>query len=182
VTDSAPRITQISETQFEHELGSFLRSSFRLETLRAYGIPEETPELAAFMAGNPVPPPQVDWWRDWLDQVRTHTRAGRTVTRVRLTDSALSPYQRWMAWADPWYAEAGEQVLRLPRLRAAAVGVPSGQDWYLLDDTRLIIMWFTAIGEVAGKTLITHPGVVARYRAWRDLAVREAAPAKEAAA
>jgi hypothetical protein len=45
------------------------------------------------------------------------------------------------------------------------------QDWWLLDDERVIVMHFTAEGEVSGKELVTDGESVARYRTLRDLAI-----------
>jgi hypothetical protein len=62
---------------------------------------------------------------------------------------------------------------------AEAAGLPSGIDFWLLDDTRVIVMEFSEPGLISRLTLITDPGEVARYRAWRDLAVRIATAAEE---
>ena len=43
-------------------------------------------------------------------------------------------------------------------------------------------MLFTEAGEIDRKELIADPGIVAQYRKWRDLAVRNATPAEQIAA
>ena len=40
-------------------------------------------------------------------------------------------------------------------------------------------MRFDETGRIAGKDLVTDPGIVAEHREWRDLAVRHAVPAEE---
>jgi hypothetical protein len=175
-------ITQITEEEFEAELASFRGSAFRLETRDAYALGYERADFEAFLAGNPVPPPEVGWWRPWLEQVAALTRDGRLIGRVRLVADPPTPYQQWELWAARWHAQAGEDIRYLPRLRAEAVGLPADEDWWLLDDERLIICRFTDTGEIESKTLITDAGIVATHRQWRDLAVRNATPAEEIAA
>jgi Family of unknown function (DUF6879) len=97
-----------------------------------------------------------------------------------------------MSWSSPLVARgleplvedprAREDIRYLPRGRAAVLRLPLEVDWWLLDDERLVLMYFTSAGEVAGKILITEPGIVARYREWRDLALRNASTAEEVAA
>ena len=54
--------------------------------------------------------------------------------------------------------------------------------WWLLDDERVILMWFTEDGEIREKIVISDPDIVARHCEWRDLAVGNAIPAEEIAA
>ena len=46
----------------------------------------------------------------------------------------------------------------------------------------MIITRFTDAGEIAEKSLITDPAIIAPYLAWRDLAVRNATTAEKFAA
>lgn len=171
-------VTEITEEEFAGLLRSFRRSAFRLETLDAYALDYERPDFERFLAGSPGVPP----WQDWLDQVAAQTREGKTVTRVRVLAEPPTDYQRWMLWAGPWYARVHEEILCMPRSQAVSLRLPLELDWWLLDDERLILMYFTSAGEIAGKVLITEPGVVARHREWRDLAVHNATAAQEVAA
>ena len=100
--------TPISGDEFGELLRTFQRSAFRLEVQPFYAIGEEQPEFERFLAGSPRPPTEISWWNAWLGQVAGLTRQGKTVTRVRVLDEPPTDYQRWMLWADPWYAEAGE--------------------------------------------------------------------------
>jgi hypothetical protein len=70
----------------------------------------------------------------------------------------------------------------MPRSKALEIGLPLVDDWWLLDDERLIVMRFTQAGEIAGKWLVHGAAVVAPFIRWRDLAVRNATPAEEIAA
>lgn len=163
-------------------LAAFRVSAFRLETRDHYALDYEQAEFDQFLAGSPEPPPEVSWWRPWLDRIGAFTAAGKTIGRVRVISDPPSDYQRWEIWAAPWHAAAGEQIGYLSRERAEGIGLSVALDWWLLDDERLILMYFTGSGEIDHKELITDPGTVARHRAWRDLAVRNATPAEEIAA
>ncbi len=174
--------TSISEEEFGRELATFERSAFRLETRDTYALGYERTDFERFLAGSPTPPPELDWWRPWLEQISRLTREGKRIGRVRVLAEPPSDYQRWELWAAPWHSRAGEQIRYIPRSRAGEIGLPLVHDWWLLDDDRLIIMKFTDAGEIAGKSLITDPTIVSTYRVWRDLAVRNATPAEEIAA
>lgn len=166
--------SKITEAEFAELLRTFECSAFRLEARSAYTLSYEEADFAAFLAGSPVPPPEIGWWREWLAQVAGLVRQGRTVTRVRVLEEPPSDYQRWMMWAGPWYGQAGEQIQYLTRGDAAGLAIPLETDWWLLDDERLILMYFSDAGEIAGKELVTDTGIVARHCAWRDVALRHA--------
>lgn len=172
----------ISEGEFDEQLRTFGREAFRLETRPFYALSYERGEFERFLAGDPTPPLLVTWWRPWLDQILAMTRQGKRIARVRILAEPPTDYQRWLRWADPWHAGAGEDIRYLPRSMAEQIGLPLVHDWWLLDDERLIIMKFTDEGEIAGKSLITDPSVVRPYRTWRDLAIRCSAAAGDTVA
>ena len=171
----------ISEDEFGVMLRSFRRSAFRMEMRDAYALDYEREEFARFLAGVPTPPSDLDWWQSWLDQIARLTSEGKTISRVRVLSEPPSDYQRWMIWAAPWYAEAGERIAYMTQRKAYALGLPEG-DWWLLDDERAVIMGFDDEDRIEVKTLITDPGLITRYIAWRDLAVRNATTAERFAA
>src|SRR6266550_7263690 len=98
--------TPVSEVEFGRLLSTFERSAFRLETRDMYALDYEAGEYERFLVGNPTPPPQVNWWRPWLDQITEFTRRGKQIARVRILAEPPSDYQRWELWAAPWHAEA----------------------------------------------------------------------------
>ena len=67
-------------------------------------------------------------------------------------------------------------------MRAERIGIPLPHVWWLLDDERVITMWFTDAGEIDRRELITEPGTVTRFCEWRDLAVQNATSAEEISA
>ena len=174
-------LTRITEAEFDELLRSFKRTAFRLEARDSYALGYERKDFERFLIGLPTPPPDRDWWRPWLDQIARLTDEGKTVSRVRILASPASDYQRWEAWGARWNMEAGERVSYLPREWAGRLKLPQ-DDWWLLDDERVILMLFTDEGEIDRKMLIDDPGIVARYLKWRDLAVQNAIPADDYAA
>jgi hypothetical protein len=173
-------VTRISEEEFDALLRSFKRTAFRLETRDAYALDFEREEFGRFLAGSPTPPSEIGWWRPWLDQIARLTREGKRVGRVRLLAEPPSDYQRWMIWADPWYARAGEDIRYLPR--GKTYDLDRSGDWWLLDDEKVIILGFDGDDRLQTMSLITDPDLITRYIAWRDLAVRNATTAERFAA
>jgi hypothetical protein len=174
--------TPVSEEEFGRLLATFRRSAFHLETRPSYAMSYERADFELFLAGTPRPPSEVDWWKPWLDQITELDRQGKHVRRVRVLAEPPTDYQRWLIWADPWHAEAGEDIRYMPRSKAERIGLPLSHDWWLLDDERVIVTWFTDDGEIREKFLITDPVPVAAYRIWRDVAARDATPAEQIAA
>jgi hypothetical protein len=169
----------ITEAEFGRLLKSFSRSAWRLETYDSYHLGYEAADFEQFLAGRPVPPPEVSWWRPWLDMISTMTQEGKRIGRVRILAEPPTDYQRWELWAAHWHAQAGEQTSYLSRSQAAALGLRTKHDWWLLDEQTVIVMRFDDGGKIVGKELITDPGIVAQHREWRDLAVCHAIPAEE---
>ncbi len=152
--------------------------AFRIEGKRLYRTsPTEAEALAGFLAGSPRPPSAFPVWQSWLDQVRTWTVQGKTIARVRIIDDPPTDYQRWSLWCAGWHCDAGEDIRYLTREAANALGIPQG-DWQMFDHNRVVVMAFTASGELAGKTLVTDPTVIRRYQTWRALAARHATMAE----
>lgn len=174
--------TALTDDEFRDLLRSFHESAFYFEAQQTYALDYEAADLEQFITGSPTPPPEVGWWRPWLDQVGQLARQGKRIKRVRIISEPPSDYQRWGLWALPWHERAGERISYIQRSRAQEIGLPLAHDWWLLDDERLIILRYNEAGEMAGKSLITDPGIVAPYRTWRDLAVHNATTAEAIAA
>jgi hypothetical protein len=170
--------TALSEQEFIRRVRSFERSAFHMETRRSYALGYEREDYEQFCVGNPTPPSELDWWRPWLDRVKSYAAEGKQVGRVRLVDTPPTDYQRWLLWANPWHEAAGEDIRYLPRAQAEQIALPM-HDWWLLDDAYLITMDFTDSGEIAGKSLIIDQSIVTDYMSWRDRARRYAVSAQQ---
>jgi len=163
-------------------LRSFKRSAFRFEMQHTYALTYEQADFDRFLAGEPVPPPELDWWQPWLEEIKRLTTEGKTISRVRVLDEPPTDYQRWEMWAARWHAEAGERIGYVTRSRVRTLPLPLPHDWWLLDDERVIVMRFSDDGSIRERITVTDRTLVARYIEWRDLAVRIATPAEAIAA
>jgi hypothetical protein len=174
-------ITLLSGTEFAPLFRQFGRRAWMFETGEHYTWAYEADELARFRDGSPTPPPRVDWWRPWLDQIRELTSQGKQIGRVRVVTEPPTVYQRWERWALPWHTEAGEQIAYMGRNRANELGLP-GYDFWLFDDELLVLLLYGADGQQSGKILISHedsPALVAQHCTWRNLAIQHATLAGE---
>lgn len=169
----------LTDGEFRGLLESFRETAFYLEAQDNYALGYEKDDFRRFLTGQPQPPSEISWWRPWLDQIASLTREGKRVTRARIIADPPSDYQRWGLWAIPWHTRAGEQIIYLTRSKTREVGLPAKFDWWLLDDSKVIILKYDTDGQCVSKTLHDTPGMVERHRKWRDLAVRNAIPAAQ---
>jgi hypothetical protein len=172
--------TPITEDAFAELFHTFRRSAWRWEARTHYALDYEEADFRQFLAGRPAAPPDVPWWRPWLDNMQSLTRQGKNIGRVRVLAEPPTDYQRWEMWATPWHTAAGETIAYMSRGRALSLGLPLDDDWWLFDDERLLLMRFDESGRIDGKTLITDADIIARHCAWRDVAVRSATVTEEA--
>jgi hypothetical protein len=174
--------TPITQDESAEMFRTFRESAFHLETREFYAMTNERDAFQRFLDGHPLSPAGLPWWQTWLDQMRELARQGKRIGRVRVLSEPPSDYQRWELWGTSWHIKAGEEIRYMSRRRAEQIGLPLNYDWWLFDDERLIVTRFTDSGEIAEKSLITDPGIIAQHRAWRDLAVRNATTAETFAA
>lgn len=169
----------LSDDDWAEQLRRFDRTAFRFECQPAYAEAEEAETVRRFLAGSPQPATEVPELRAWFEQVAGLVAHGRRIERVRVHDDPPTPYQRWVRWIDQWNAAAGEVIGYLTRASAQAAGLGpalTGVDWWLMDEQRLIVMRFDAVGRRVENELVDDPVRVAQACAWRDLAVRLATP------
>lgn len=159
---------------------SFERLAFRLETQPHYTVDYEAEEFRRFLAGGPLtPPPEIDWFSSWLEDIERLTKSGRRVERVRVIDSPPTPYQRWELWAAPYNIAAGEKVSVLERRRAEQLELPR-RDWWLFDQAAVVLMDFDDQGRLLGLRHSQDPGAVSQYARWSETASSHGAPATSA--
>jgi uncharacterized protein DUF6879 len=160
LTDAGP------ETEFWQQLRDYRSSAWRFEQQRQYDIGYEEVQLQEFLDGNPESPLDNPELGAWMRQVADQTAAGKTIGRVRIVDSPITAYQRWMGWMDKWNAEAGEQIDYLLRTTLTQIPpAPFGDaDWWLFDEAtpaaRIMIMHFTETGYRYHVELETDPAAV----------------------
>ena len=165
-------------SDFDDLFRSFTRSAVRLETRPEYATQEEREPLRRFLAGDAVP---LDWFAPWLRNVAAATAAGRQFRRVRLFAEPLSDYLRFELWTCRFNASAGEDIRYLHADRAAGLNLPA-YDYWLFDEERLALMYFTDDGAPRGAQLVTDRAVVRSHSHWLELAAAGAIPYEQFAA
>ena len=155
---------------------TFSRWAWRWEAQGTYRQPDEVEPWQRWREGVPATA-DLEWLRPWLDDVQAATRAGRRFERVRLMTEPPTEYLRWQMDVTPANIAVGEVIRLLPESKAWALGLPR-EDFWLFDDERVAVLHFTS-DDLKGAEIITDPATVARYRSWRDLAVRHAVAFEE---
>ena len=160
---------------FFHQFQVFTRRAFHLEVQDSYHTPDEAGPFAAFLAGEPD---DLAWHRPWLDLVQDVTGSGRAVSRVRVVTEPHVDYTRWGLSIAPHNIAAGEDIRWLPRDHDDAVDLPA-DDFWLLDDDRVMFTVFEPTGSFAGGALTTDERIVAHCRSVRDRLWSAAVPHDE---
>ena len=160
----------LSKDEFRRHMRSWRTSAWRWECQGVYREPSEEQPLRQFLAGQP----DLDWFQGWLDRVRAWKAARQSIGRVRMLTDPLTDYLRFELSITPPAIEAGEDIRFLPAVQAAELGAPT-EDYWLLDDELVLALRFGEHG-VSGAELISDPGKVSAYRAWRDTASAAAVP------
>jgi len=161
----------ITGADFGQMLRGFERVARRLET-RDYYAGEEEP-LRRFLAGEPD---DLAWRTDWLDgTVRPAIRAGKRFGRVRVVPEELTAFLRHELAQCEHNVAVGEDIRYLVRDEANALDLPD-HDFWVFDDERVALLYFTADDRLLGAQIVTEPAVVAAHVHWLDLATRHARP------
>jgi hypothetical protein len=160
---------------FFGQFHAIARRAFHLEVQDSYHTPEESGPFAAFLAGEPD---DLAWHRPWLELVRTVTGAGREIHRVRVVTVPHGDYTRWGMTVAPSNIAAGEAIRWLPRHCAGEADLPA-DDFWMLDDDRVMFTVFEPGGRFAGGALTADPQIVTYCRSVRDRLWAAAVPHDE---
>lgn len=160
----------LSRDEFREHMRSWQTSAWRWECQGTYREPSEEEPLRRFLAGEP----DLAWFQGWLGRVRAWKAAGQSIGRVRMLTDPLTDYLRFELSITPSAIEAGEDIRFLSAAQADELGAPT-EDFWLLDDERVLALRFGEHG-VSSADLVTEPGKVSAYRAWRDAASVAAVP------
>lgn len=141
---------------FQGMFRSFERTAFHLEVRDVYHTPEEAAPFQRFQDGEPD---DFAWQRPWLELMREVTESGRSVRRLRVVPVPHVDYTRWLLSISGFNVEAGEEIRWLPR--TALRGLPvADDDFWLLDDRRVVFTLFEADGSGAGGAVTEDPAIV----------------------
>jgi hypothetical protein len=146
------------------QVASISRSALRWESRRYADIEDERLELRAFLAGE-LPEVYEREPDDWTRTVARQAAAGRLVRRVRVLDTPLTDYNRYMLYCAQSSAAFGEDVRYLVRQQANQLDLPD-HDFWVFDSARMVELRFTDDGRPLGHDVIVDPKIVARHEEW----------------
>ncbi|NGO69052.1 DUF6879 family protein [Streptomyces boncukensis] len=152
---------------------AYERDAWRLETLPAYGVASESEEFARFLETGRLDIPPHD---TWLTRVRAFRDTGRTIGRVHVLTQPLTDYLRYEMAVYAFTSQAGEDIRILDLTHQENPGLPR-QDFWLFDDSKVVLMHYDAVGTQTSRKL--YEGDPAPYVAARKLAVSASVPFEE---
>lgn len=124
---------------------SFKRSAWRLEARDTYLVPEYDDQLAAFLAGRPLPP-RADGWPEVLQAAAAR---GARISRIRLVGHPLTDYTRFEFALYPENVQFGEDVQIVDRSQLDQSWAPAPDVW-LFDDGIAFAMRYSDEGAFLG--------------------------------
>ncbi|MCA1707650.1 MAG: hypothetical protein LC808_32015 [Actinobacteria bacterium] len=157
---------------FDELFRSFKHRAFHLEVQDSYHTPEEAGPFDLFLAGQDD---DFAWLQPWLNLVREATGADKSITRARIVTVPHGDYTQWGLTVAEHNIAAGEDVRWLPRHLINSTDV-SADDYWLLDDERVVFTVFELSGRFAGGAATTDPTIVAYCCTVRDRVWRAAIP------
>lgn len=156
---------------------TFERTALRLETRPSYLVDAEQEEYERFLATGIVEDDDPD--RRWRRQMRAARDTGRQVARVRFISEPPGDYQRFLMACNRFNEEDGEDIRYLTYRRADELGLPL-RDFWLFDDSQLLLMHFDKDGRPLDKELVDNDREAAEQaRTWIALAMEHATPYRE---
>lgn len=147
------------------------REAFRLETRQSYGVASEREEYERFLATGELHIPDTD---QWLTRLRHFRHTGRWVGRVHVLRRPLTDYLRYEFAVYRFTTAAGEDVRIFDATDVPDPGLPQ-QDFWLFDETAVVLMEYDEDGNQLGRELLEHVDL-APYVAWKRLAMDRALP------
>ncbi|MGP2436961.1 DUF6879 family protein [Streptomyces sp. JW3] len=163
-------------TSSSKTLGEFFDSfeceAFRLETLDDYSKSGNVDAYHAFLAGQPQPS---DYNAGWVEELRSHTRAGKRVHRVHILSRPLTDYLSFeLGWGYRKNSTGGEEffILDITDKPNPLAGVP---DFWCFDSASVVVMNYDETGKYVGSALL-EPERVVEFTGYRDTALAEAEP------
>ncbi|MBV2365122.1 phosphatidylserine/phosphatidylglycerophosphate/cardiolipin synthase family protein [Streptomonospora nanhaiensis] len=147
-------------------------SVFRLETLPVYNPVSEADRLRSYLAGEPCPKDREP--TPYMRRVADQTGRGIDCWRVHVFTGPPTDYLRYeMEWGYAYNARCGERILLLDTAEQPRPEGLLDQDFWLFDDTHVVVMNYRDDGEFRHPELLAAPDL-AHYRAQRDLAAANA--------
>ena len=150
------------------------RSAFRLEVLEKYTVDSDEENFRDYLAGGPAP----TWaaGSEWMDQLARERAEGKRNYRVHVLASPLSDYLRYECeWGYVYTSRAGEEIFILDTAETPRPGGLIDEDFYLLDDERVLVMRYDDNGCLLGGEPQPE-SETGRYLRCREAALSRAVP------
>jgi hypothetical protein len=157
-----------ADKQLQALLHRVTKSAWRWECQGDYAADEAA--LERWRRGEPDDPLRKV---SWLSYIRSLTRDGIPFARVRVLFEPPTEYQRWLIEQTQVNIDAGEDIRWVQRDVSARLGMPT-YDFFLLDDTKLVILRFGLDKLLSEIEEIDDPRTVAIHRHHRDQVQRVA--------
>ncbi|WP_067904110.1 DUF6879 family protein [Nocardia vaccinii] len=139
---------------------SCTQEAFHLEVRDAYMVPAESERFRRFLEGQPALPDD-EYKNSWNDLIRETTGRGVTVRRVRVVTVPHTDYHRWLLSVTGSNTAAGEDIRYVPRHLAGDI---PPDDWWLIDNKRVVFNLVNERGERAGAAESTDPEIAGYCR------------------
>jgi hypothetical protein len=133
-------------------------------------VPQEEEAVQRFLAGEPVSHADTE---AWTTRVRGYLASGRRVGRVHVLTRPLAPYLRFEFEHYGHNVEAGEDVRILDLTDQGDPGLPK-QDYWLFDDTRVVLMHYEQDGTQISREVFD--GDPQPYVRWKNMALDASIP------
>ena len=156
-------MARISYEEFQAAVRSS-RRAWHIEQRDTYNVASEDEPFGRFLTGASD---DYRWLAEWLGFIAEVTAADTRVQRARLVTVPHTDYTRWGLVVAEKLTAAGENIRYLPRHRTAGIELPK-EDFWLLNDDRLILSVFSADGRQGGFASNDDPDLVTQCREVRD--------------
>jgi hypothetical protein len=154
-------------------------SVFRLEAKPEYKVPGEADLIAKWKKGEPDLGANAEWQK-WVGSLKKAKAKKLQVKRVRVVPKTFTDYIRFeVALWQKYSAKNGEQIFFIGADAYKTIINECGfnsKDFWLFDDTTLLIMNYGTAGQFIGEILIADNGMVNRYRQLKDKLFKAAVP------
>ena len=157
------------------EFQAALRSSKRawhVEMRDTYNVESEHEQFHDFLEGKPD---DYRWLDEWAGFIRDLTSHGTIVQRARIVTLPHTDYTRWGIVVAEQLAAAGEDIRYLNRAETADIPFPA-EDFWILDDDRLVLSVFFDGGRRGGFARSTDHELLEQCRVVRDQVWSRAVP------
>ncbi|XUL88403.1 DUF6879 family protein [Streptomyces galilaeus] len=152
---------------------SMEQEAWRLETLPAYGVPQEVEAIRRFLAGEPV---TREATQPWFDRVKAYVAGGRSVGRVHIVTQPLSDYLRFEFEHYRHNVEAGEDV-RILDVTNRPNPLDGVQDFWMFDRRQVVLMHYEPDGTQISREM--YEGEPEPFREYQRIALAESVPFEE---